>query len=141
MPNLLAESCRNTSQGWMSRSRSRVARKKPRFRLKRAGLAGQERTVLWRAGDSRADPHRPRASTAKCEAVNCNTQPILNRSHISEQTGTRWRTFSRAKDIPSSLWQHRAIAPTKTSSSSLRSLDRDVLGVLRAAAGATGREP
>jgi hypothetical protein len=28
------------------------------------------------AGDSRADPKWPRASTAKCEAVNCNTQPI-----------------------------------------------------------------
>jgi hypothetical protein len=55
---------------------------------------GQERKVLWRAGDSRADPNRPRASTAKCEAVSCNTQPILNRSHIPEQTGTCWRTFS-----------------------------------------------
>jgi hypothetical protein len=33
-------------------------------------------------------PSRPHASTAKCEAVSCNTQPILNRSRISEQTGT-----------------------------------------------------
>jgi hypothetical protein len=38
--------------------------------------------------DSRADPKWPRGTTAKCEAVNCNTQPILNRSHISGETGT-----------------------------------------------------
>jgi hypothetical protein len=35
---------------------------------------------------------------------------------------------------------HGRIAPTKTSSSSLRSSDRDVPGKLRAAAGASGRE-
>jgi len=35
---------------------------------------------------------------------------------------------------------HGRIAPTKTSSSSLRPADRDVPGELRAAAGATGRE-
>jgi hypothetical protein len=40
------------------------------------------------------EPTQPGASTAKREAVSCKTRAILNRSHISEQTGTCCRTFS-----------------------------------------------
>src|SRR5262245_64949058 len=64
-----------------------------RKRLSRVFVA-LTREVLWRAGDSRSDPKWPAASAAKREAVNCNTQPVLNRRHISQQVGTCWRTFS-----------------------------------------------
>jgi len=68
-------------------SKPRTIRRRVLGRNDPSCTIGQERQVLWRTGDSRTDPQWPRGSTAKCKAVNRNTQPILNRSHIPEQTG------------------------------------------------------